>query len=112
MLGPALLWAMQLLVAYSAEEVGCSEGSQVRAILGLDINVVGLGVSVVALVGTIWCGLLAAGAVRRLRQESSAERRVGERSLLMARMGVYSAIYFGTIIVFGTLAVALLQECL
>ena len=93
--GPPVLWAAQLLISYSAEELACSAGSSSSDVWGLSVNAIGVITTIVALAGTLSCGLVARRA--RLTLNAGPAGAV-ERSRFMALIGEFSAVYFAIVI--------------
>ena len=99
-LGPPVIWAARLMVAYALVPWACSaEGL-------LTLNVVTL----VALGGTVLAGVVAAGSLRRTRGQPSDTgwRRVR----FMAIAGLITAALFTAVIVAEGLANVLVDPCL
>jgi Mn2+/Fe2+ NRAMP family transporter len=91
-LGPPAAWAVQLLVAYSAEELACSRGSLERTVWGLSVNALGIAMTIFGVSVTV---ASAWGSRRALKSLKNREDDPAvQRSAFMASFGLYSAVFF------------------
>jgi hypothetical protein len=110
-LGGASAWAVQLVVAYGVEEIGCSPGSSTAAVLGLDISTWTYLISAAAALVTIVSAAVCFWAWRGSAHRSSDDARL-ERVWFMGAAGFVGNLLFLAIIAYVAAAPLVLSSCL
>ena len=109
-LGPPLLWAVQLSLAYGAQEGACSSAAHHRGELwGIGSRAGSAWLSVACLAGAVACGI--ACAVLRPVGSSSEPTGIVDLRRTVRMLGMSGAVLFAALIAFGLVASVVLRSC-
>jgi hypothetical protein len=108
-LGPPILWAIQLVLGDGLYEFGCAKGFVRTDLFGLSFRFWQVAGTALILTLDVLAGVLASRVLRQLRRTNDGTAH--GRAMAMAVIGVVSACLYGLLIAYAFLPPFILRAC-